>query len=427
MTGAHVAETDARQTPGRRIAVVLKGYPRLSETFIAQEILALQKAGFDLEIVSLRRPTDNAVHPIHRQITAPVTYLPEYLYQEPLRVARALRACARLQGFRKALRTFATDFLRDPTPNRGRRFGQACVLAAEIAPRIGWLHAHFIHTPASATRYASIMTGLPWTCSAHAKDIWTSPDWDLAGKLADTRWTVTCTASGHAHLASLSPVPDRVHLSYHGIDLDRFASPQRSADAPQRPVDILAVGRAVEKKGFDLLLTALAALPADCDWRLTHIGGGERLAALKAQACELGLAERIDWRGAQPQEAVLAAYRDSDIFALPCRIARNGDRDGLPNVLMEAQSQRLACVSTDVSGVSELIEHERTGLLCPPEDAAALAEALARLIRDPQLRRRLAMAGEEKVRTRFDHDRTSAELIGLFRQALSRQNTSGAA
>ena len=99
MTGAHVAETDARQTPGRRIAIVLKGYPRLSETFIAQEILALQTAGFDLEIVSLRRPTDKAVHPIHRQITAPVTYLPEYLYQEPLRVARALRACARLQGF----------------------------------------------------------------------------------------------------------------------------------------------------------------------------------------------------------------------------------------------------------------------------------------------------------------------------------------
>lgn len=167
------------------LAIVLKGYPRLSETFIAQEILALQNAGFALTLVSLRRPTDKARHPIHEQITAPVVYLPEYLHDEPLRVLRAVLACLPRPGFAGAFAGFLKDLARDFTRNRVRRFGQACVMAAEVAPGVGWLHAHFIHTPASATAYASRICALPWSCSAHAKDIWTSPDWELRGKLAD--------------------------------------------------------------------------------------------------------------------------------------------------------------------------------------------------------------------------------------------------
>lgn len=411
------------------LAIVLKGYPRLSETFIAQEILALQNAGFALTLVSLRRPTDKARHPIHEQITAPVVYLPEYLHDEPLRVLRAVLACLPRPGFAGAFAGFLKDLARDFTRNRVRRFGQACVMAAEVAPGVGWLHAHFIHTPASATAYASRICALPWSCSAHAKDIWTSPDWELRGKLADARWTVTCTASGHAHLQSLAPRPERVHLSYHGIDLHRFPSPPAPTPRETRaeaPVAILAVGRAVEKKGFDLLLAALARLPAGRDWHLTHIGGGEKLAELKAQAEALGISERISWLGPRPQQEVLAAYRASSIFALPCRIAADGDRDGLPNVLMEAQTQRLACVSTDISGIGELIDDEQTGLLCPPEDVGALTRALDRLIADPALRLRLGEAGERRVRQRFDHDTTSAELIALFRASMAAPQAAGA-
>lgn len=409
------------------MAIVLKGYPRLSETFIAQEILALERAGFDLRIVSLRRPTDGAVHPVHRQISAPVAYLPEYLHEEPLRVLRGLLKCVALPGFARAFKAFMRDLRRDPTRNRIRRFGQACVLAAEVAPGVGMLHAHFIHTPASVTRYASTMTGLPWSCSAHAKDIWTSPDWDLSEKLADAAWAVTCTASGHAHLQSLAENPGRVHLSYHGIDLERFPSPFRKTPSAAETVTVLAVGRAVEKKGFDLLLDALANLPTDAPWRLVHIGGGEKLGELKAQAERLGISDRIAWLGPRPQEEVLAAYREADIFALPCRIAADGDRDGLPNVLMEAQSQHLACVSTDVSGVGELIVDGETGLLCPPDDVPALAMALAKLIGDKDLRETLAAAGEARVRKDFDHLHTSEELIGLFDSSLTRTNARAAA
>ncbi|MBL4720523.1 MAG: colanic acid biosynthesis glycosyltransferase WcaL, partial [Alphaproteobacteria bacterium] len=160
------------------VAFVLKGYPRLSETFIAQEILALEQRGIDIRIVSLRHPTDTDTHPIHREIRAPVLYLPEYLHDAPGRTARAVMAIRKRPGFAKAFAIWRGDLRRDFTRNRVRRFGQACVLAHELPADVDCLHAHFLHTPASVTRYAAIMAELPWSGSAHAKDIWTTPVWE---------------------------------------------------------------------------------------------------------------------------------------------------------------------------------------------------------------------------------------------------------
>jgi glycosyltransferase involved in cell wall biosynthesis len=402
-----------------RVAFVLKGYPRLSETFIAQEILALERRGLDILIVSLRHPTDKAIHPVHRQVTAEVLYLPEYLRQEPRRVWRGWRSARLLPGYAAARRAWLADLLRDPTPNRIRRFGQALVLAAELPADIHHLHAHFLHTPASVTRYAALMTGRAWSASAHAKDIWTSPDWEKREKLAAADWTVTCTAFGHRHLAALAPGPTSVALCYHGVALDRFPpspSPRSETDGsdPARPVVLLSVGRAVAKKGYDDLLAALALLPQGLNWRLVHIGGGALAGGLKQEAARRGLGDRIEWRGARPQPDVLTAYREADLFVLAAKIAADGDRDGLPNVLMEAQSQALACVASNISGIPELIEHDATGLLLPPGDPAALAAALARLIANPELRNRLGAAGEARVRAQFDADAAIALLAERF-------------
>ncbi|HEV2189031.1 MAG TPA: glycosyltransferase family 4 protein [Stellaceae bacterium] len=382
----------------------------MSETFIAQEILALERRGLSILIVSLRHPTDKAIHPVHREIAAERLYLPEYLYQEPLRVWRAWRKARRLPGYQAARRAWLADLWRDKTPNRIRRFGQALVLAAELPGDIDRLHAHFIHTPASVTRYAAMMRGLEWSVSAHAKDIWTTPDWEKREKLAAASWAVTCTESGHRHLAGLVPDPRRIALCYHGLDLTNFSRPVPRRAAADGTVTILSVGRAVAKKGYDDLLAALALLPPSLGWRLVHIGGGALVSRLKAQAERLGLAKRIEWRGARSQPDVLAAYRDADIFVLASKIAPDGDRDGLPNVLMEAQSQGLACVATDLAGIPELIEDEGTGLLVPPGDPVALAAALSRLIGDPALRARLGAAGERRVRTEFDA-KTTIELL----------------
>jgi len=401
------------------VAFVLKGYPRLSETFIAQEIRGLERRGVKIAIVSLRHPTDGALHPVHREIEAPVTYLPEYLWHAPLRVWRGWLAARRMAGYAAARRCWLSDLRRDPTPNRIRRFGQAVVLARELPPGTTQLHAHFLHTPASVARYAAIMTGRPWTCSAHAKDIWTIPEWEKRDKLADCQWLVTCTRMGQAHLAGLAPNPDKVRLSYHGLDPLRFARPPsrpaaRTGADPSDPVRLLSVGRAVEKKGYDVLIEALAQLPPDLHWRLTHIGGGPLRRKLRRLASRRGVAEKIEWRGAQPQEHVLAAYRDADIFVLANRVARDGDRDGLPNVLMEALSQELACIASTTAAVPELIADGATGLLVPAGAPARLAEAMIRLARDPALRQALGRAGAETVRVKFSFAAGIAELRRLF-------------
>lgn len=397
--------------PGR-VAFVLKGYPRLSETFIAQEIEALEARGLAIDIVSLRRPTDGKIHPVHERIAAPVRYLPEYLYQEPLRVLRAWLAVRRRPTYSAAKRVWLADWRRDPTPNRGRRFGQALVLAHELGEDVERIHAHFIHTPGSVARYASLLTGKPWSVSAHAKDIWTIPDWEKREKLAAASFAVTCTAAGAAHLAALAP-PGRVELVYHGLDLagfERKTAPARSGG----PLVILSVGRAVPKKGYDDLLAALALLPRDLDWRFVHIGGGKGRKALIKRARRLGIDGRTEWRGALTQPDVLAAYRMADLFVLASRIAADGDRDGLPNVLMEAQSQGLACVATRVSAIPELIEDAKSGLLVEPGDLNALAKAIEALLRDGALRRRLGDAGERRLRAHFGHAQGIDRLAAHF-------------
>ena len=407
-----------------KIAVVLKGYPRLSETFIAQELLELERAGLDLTLISLRHPTDKSRHPIHSEIKADVSYLPEYLHDEPLRVLRAWWSCRKLPGYRAALRTFVGDLKRDLTRNRIRRFGQALVMAHELPGDTRWIYAHFIHTPASVAYYTHIMKGVPWSISAHAKDIWTSPDWELREKLDSAAWTVTCTRSGFEHLAAHSDRKDAVHLVHHGVDLDRFpdegnGGSDRDGSDGDDPVRIVTVGRAVEKKGLDTLIDALAMLPEDLHWQWTHIGGGVLSDQLSEQITRLGLSDRARMLGSKPQQFVLQTYRDSDFFVLPCRVASDGDRDGLPNVLMEAQSQGLACISTPISGVVELITDQENGLLTPPDDAKALARAMEILARDPVKRNAMGSAGAAMIRTAFDHRHEIKTLLHLFDQNLA--------
>jgi glycosyltransferase involved in cell wall biosynthesis len=268
------------------IAFILKGYPRLSETFIAQEILGLEHAGLDLVIVSLRRPTDPARHPIHNEIRAPVLYLPEYLHEEPIRVWRGFWSALRSGFLARVLGVFWHDLRRDPTRNRLRRLGQACVLARELPTAVDRLYVHYLHTPASVARYTARMRNLPFAISAHAKDIWTIPDWEIREKLADAAWLTTCTSLGFRHLRNLAPNARLICLP-HGIDLARLPASSACAAAgtetPSPPIELVTVARAVEKKGLDILLEALSMLPPDIDWRWRHIGGGPLLPKLRAQ------------------------------------------------------------------------------------------------------------------------------------------------
>ena len=404
-------------TPGF-VAVVLKGYPRLSETFIAREILGLEERGLDLRLFSLREPHDPAIHPVHEQIQAPVAYLPEYLKDDPARVFRAWRLARRWPSYQTARQAWLRDLKRDRSANRIRRFGQALVLAAELDADCRHIHAHFLHTPASVARYAALMRRLPFSVSAHAKDVWTTPDWDRQEKLESCRFAATCTAEAADNLSALAP-EGVVQLLRHGLS-ETYCNraperPMRDGFNPADPVTILSVGRAVAKKGYDDLLKALAQLPPDLHWRFVHIGAGDELDRLKADAEALGLSNQITWLGARSEDEVAGHYASADLFALASRVTESGDRDGIPNVLMEAQATGLACVATTAGGIPELIIHDETGLLVPPGDVDTLTEALTRAITEPDLRTRLGKTGRARMRKAFSAEPTLdalAELLG---------------
>ena len=388
------------------LAIVVKGYPRLSETFIVQEILTLQNAGIKITIISLRHPTDRKQHPINKKIMAELLYLPEYLFVEPLRVIRSWMKVRSQDGYKKALKTWLKDLFRDPTPNRIRRWGQALVLSAELSPSIKHLYAHFLHTPASVTYYAALLTGRSWSVSAHAKDIWLTPHWEKSEKLLACKWAVTCSSYGFDHLNSI--VYGKTQLSYHGLDLASLPGPPptrvlNTGTKTDNPIKLLSVGRAVPKKGFDILLDALSKLPSNLNWIWTHVGGGQELKKLKKLAHDLGIEKKIIWRGACDQSEVFEEYQRAEIFILPSVIAKDGDRDGLPNVLMEAASQELCCVASDVAALSEFIIHGETGLLVPPNNPDALVQAIIKLSFDYNLRIEMGSDNYKRLQKDFCH------------------------
>ncbi|MEP2707253.1 MAG: glycosyltransferase family 4 protein [Roseibium sp.] len=404
-----------------RIAVVVKGYPRLSETFIAQEMLGLERRGVEILIVALRKPYDPFIHELHRQISADILYLPEYVKDDPTRVAKAKRWAEKQPTYEAAKALFDADFAHQSNADRRRRWAQGCVFAHELPEDVTWIHTHYLHTPCSAARYAAHLAGRSWSFSAHAKDIWTSPEWDLKTKLNDAAWGVTCTGVNAEHLKGLSDDPDKVELVYHGLDFSGFPDPSDKPsprDGSGEPVRLVSVGRAVEKKGYDDLLSALAELPKNLNWHFTHVGGGELSEELISEADHLGLSDKITWRGAQPREAVIETCQRADLFVLPSKLAKSGDRDGLPNVLMEAQSMGLCCLSTKVSAIPELIKDSETGVLVEPGQAGQLAVALKDLIQNPDQRFRLGSAAAKHVREAFSSDPGLDHLAEKFRKVL---------
>ncbi len=316
--------------------------------------------------------------------------------------------------------------MRDPSANRIRRWGQAMVMAHEYANDCDHIYAHFLHTPCSVARYAALISGKSFSISAHAKDIWTSPEWEMREKLEDCDWLVTCTEGGADYLKTLAP-QGRVHLVYHGLDLSRFPSPKKppsknDGSSKSKTVKIVTVGRAVAKKGIDSLLKALAKLPDDLHWSWTHIGGGPLKGDLEALALKLGINDKCDFKGALPQSKVLETYKKSDLFVLPSRIDETGDRDGLPNVIVEAQSQQMAVISTSISGIPELIQSGTNGILNQPDKIDELSHAIEKLATDPKLRNKMGKLGEEKVRSHFSHKQTIGDIVALLDKSLEEPN-----
>lgn len=409
--------------PTPMICVLVGSWPRISTTFIAQELVGLEREGLSLWVAALK-PGDPTRHSLHDELKAPVHYLPKTPFHEPARFLKAWHKMRGLPGYGQAWRLFESERSWGRFPKRLKLFTQATILAAEMPPECRLIYVHFIHKPGTIARYVAAMTGLPLAASAHARDIWTTSEQEKRDKLAAMRWLTTCNGPAVEALRACTEDPDKIKLIYHGLSMRRFPedpprrAPRDGSD-PADPIRLLSVGRAVEKKGFDVLIDALARLPSDLHWRWDHIGPGKILDELQARAEKLGVSDRIAWHGPQTQATVIDHYRSSDLFVFPAREADDGDKDGLPNVLMEAQSQALPCLSTEFTAIPELIRNGETGVLVPPGQSEPLAVAMEEMVRSPELRQRLGMAGYRRVRSAFQAEEGIHQIAELLRRELA--------
>jgi glycosyltransferase involved in cell wall biosynthesis len=387
------------------VAYLLKRFPRLSETFVLHEILELERQGQELRLFSIMNPGEELVHADVSRVRTPVTYFPTG-YRAVLPLLRAHLTLWRRDPRRYA-GIVAYILQRRRHSATVKHFVRAGWLALQLERAgVRHLHAHFAHGPTSVAHFVKLLTGLPYSFTAHAKDIYTSPPDLLASKIRGASFVVTCTGYNVEHLSELvgEKAATRIHRIYHGLDLRKFnpngAHPHgQDGGAPL----ILAVGRLVEKKGFPYLVEALSLLVAcGYDARLRIVGGGEMKESLRGQIAEAGLQDRVELLGPRPQEELIDLYREAAIFALPSIVAESGDRDGIPNVLVEAMRLGVPVVSTTVSGIPELVIDGETGLLVLPRDAPALASALARLLDDAALRARLVAGASRHVANDFD-------------------------
>lgn len=404
------------------IVYVLKRYPRLTETFILNEIRAMERLGERLHIFSLLPPEPPPHHPMVAEVRAPV-YAPPTRF--PAQVRRVLVAHARafaaaplryLATLGLALRRTLTS--RHPI-SLWRQFARAGVLAS-LCRRAGarHIHAHFANAPTSVAHFAHRMSGIPFSFTAHAKDIYLSRPAILRRHLHAAEFVATCTAYNADYLRQIAPGldPRRVHLVYHGIDLENFAP----AEAPAvrtgaHRAQILSVGRLVPKKGHEDLLAACARLRADgVDFECEIVGDGPLRTALAAEVQRLGLRERVRFSGSMTHRDLLGRYRQADLFVLAPRIAEDGDRDGIPNVIAEAMAVGVPVVASDVSGIPELVRHGQTGLLAPSRDPVALAAAMRRLLTDETLAAHLARTARSVLAREFDLWQTTRGLHALM-------------
>ncbi len=396
----------------RRIGYVLKVYPRFSETFILNEVLALEAAGADLELFSLRPPVDGRFHEALAEVRAPVSYLPTH--------HKAADVWSTLQDGLAGLPALPTGLpllLQLPVDDAA----QAVLLAGRIRQRgITHLHAHFGSMATSVARAAAQLANISYSFTAHAKDIFheSVDDEELRRKLRDASAVVTVSDYNLHHLRSVyGAAAGRVVRIYNGLDLTRYryTSPER------RPAVVAGVGRLVQKKGFCYLVEAIALLAAaGREIRLDVVGTGEEEAALKAQVSALGIEEHVRFCGPLPQAQTRTVISEAAVLAAPCIVGEDGNRDGLPTVLLEAMALGTPCVATPVTGIPEAVHADVTGLLVPEGDPRALAAAIARMLDDPQLRCRLATRARALVEANFDVHRNSADLLELFAPATVR-------
>jgi colanic acid/amylovoran biosynthesis glycosyltransferase len=407
-----------------KVAYVLKRFPRFSETFILNEMLELERQGVEVEVFSLLKPPDEMRHELLAALKARITYLPSSSSIQGLEAMRTSGTGSNESKLGVAAAAAQADFGdafagKDTKEIAVLMFKAAALAFLAKANGVQHFHAHFGSDAAAVAMLAARLSGIGYSFTAHARDIYhtyvdvKTDNLMRRARMAEASFVTTVSDFNSAHLKSVAGTAHahRVHRLYNGVDLSRFEFHPEGRE----PHTILSVGRLVEKKGFADLIAACAALrdqgrPLNC----IIVGDGPLHGELQTLISSLNLQDRVELVGPRPQEDLVKIMHKSTIFALPCIVTETGDRDGLPTVLLEALAAGLPCISTDVAGVPEIITDQTTGLLVPPGRPAALANAMARLLSEPDARVRMAWKGREKAERDFDLKRNVATLATLF-------------
>ena len=406
--------------PERPIAYILGTFPQASQTFIAREVRGLRDAGLPLLVFALGRRSPDVLEEADRAWYPDVRFTPVFLAPAVL----AANAWFALRAPGRYARTFGTLI---SLPYRPRvlvlravaLFMRAAWIARTIARAGGCrqVHAHFALAQAEVAMAVAGLLGVPFSFTAHARDIYATPS-ALEEKMRAARTVVTCTAYNVEHLRGLCPElsPSRVQLVHHGVDVDAASrvAEQRLSDAGATPV-ILAAGRLIDKKGFDTLIDACAVLRSRGRTFTCRIfGTGPLMAELRRRADAAGLGASVDLPGWARAGRLLEEMGRATVFAMPSRVAAGGDRDGIPNVVLEAMAAGLPVVATGVSGIPEAVSHDVTGLLVEPDSPSSLATALERVLTDAGLAGRFGAAGRARIAEEFTLAVASQRLRALF-------------
>ncbi|MFW6279601.1 MAG: glycosyltransferase family 4 protein [Planctomycetota bacterium] len=385
-----------------KIACVVNEWPSATETFIRNELRGLQRCGAQIKIFALQRGpgTDPRQFPVYYRDEIPAR-------SSLLRPGRMI-ASACIGG--RMTWTSPIQLI------QATRNIPAAAHFARICEREGvqHIHGHFAHTTTDIAIMMARATGLPVSFSAHAWDVYCTGQ-ILWKRLNAAEACITCTNAARKHILAGARPSDRkkVHLIYHGTDLPRF--PFIPSSSISLTPSILAVGRLVRKKGFHVLIRACHRLKTNLQFQCNIVGSGPQKEALRTLIADLGLENEVQLVGEIPHEDIPRHYRRADLLVMPSIIVEDGDRDGLPNVVVEAMASGLPVVGSRLSGIPEAVSHERTGLLCKPDNPAVLSQTIHRMIHDKELRQSCVHEARKKVETDFDYRLNSEKIHRLFR------------
>jgi glycosyltransferase involved in cell wall biosynthesis len=414
----------------KQIGYLLRSYPRLSQTFILNEILALEKIGVSIQIFALTNPHEKVVQMQVDQVQAPVHYLDEDIQPRSLRNMlneNAQVAWLHLKGYLRSLVYIAANNRIDKGYTASSRW--ECFLQAihliyllvlkerRTGKKIDHLHAHFAHDPALIAYLVHGITGIPFSFTAHARDLYQVPDKVLTDRIHQATAVITCCRANLEYLNRIAPSDQsKFSLVYHGVNLKDFQPiPDLGASPVAKQPLILSVGRLVEKKGFqDLLQALLRVKERGQQFRCAIYGDGPLCQQLERWIEEHSMASHVTLMGDSTQQELISVYQNATLFILTPVQTEDGDRDGIPNVLLEAMAVGLPVITTAVAGIPELVDNNQNGLLYQPHDVEGISAGIIELLRNAEKRRQLGDAASRKVKEQFDIALAAKQLKTLF-------------